>query len=143
MNFMQQQVEPQEATQQQLNHCSPMERDIIEGEESASLCDETEINDSEGLRDDSSTSSDSANPDGPLVNSATVLQAVISCAHYLNYKDLTKLVGVLQRNIRLDGSNFDAVDENGNTFLHLICETHETTFFPAGRQLAFIIACQK
>jgi hypothetical protein len=57
------------------------------------------------------------------------LQATICCAHLLsNEKDLAKMISILISNLLLD-NKIDAVDRDGNYFLHWICMSRETNAF--------------
>jgi hypothetical protein len=59
------------------------------------------------------------------------LRAIICCAHRLsNWVDLSKLIGILLTNLHID-KNLDAIDKNGNTFLHLTCMARATDLFVA------------
>ena len=67
--------------------------------------------------------------DGRSNDSVRALQATICCAHQLsNDKDLTKLISILLSNLLLDNS-MDAVDKDGNNFLHWVCMAKETNAF--------------
>jgi hypothetical protein len=57
-----------------------------------------------------------------IVDNAKILQTVIRCAHYMNDNDLSKLSTLLVLNIHCDDS-FHTLDDNGNTFFHLICQS--------------------
>lgn len=66
---------------------------------------------------------------GDTAENAQALQAVLCCAHRLNnHSDTNKLIWILVQNL-MAHDNLDAVDKDGNTFVHWICLSVESRLF--------------